>query len=72
LHKENLTLLIENEILKKSVSLLRKRNEVRFGFIKAESARYSFTVVCRVMKVSKSAYYHWCKRRGKLIDAQER
>lgn len=27
--------------------------------------------MCRVMKVSKSADYDWCKRPGKMIDAQE-
>ena len=51
-------------------SLLRERNEVKFDFIKAESRSYPVTVLCRVMQVSRSAYYDWCKRPTTIIDAE--
>ena len=31
----------------------------RYRFIEAEKAEHSVTVMCRVLKVSRSAYYHW-------------
>src|SRR5690554_3581475 len=36
-----------------------------------ESAHYLVTVLCQVMGVSRSAFYGWKQRPGKLIPAQE-
>ncbi|QEW07620.1 IS3 family transposase [Nitrincola iocasae] len=70
LRKENRNLRMEKEILKKASGLLRERNEVKFDFIAAESTHYPVAVLCQVMGVSRSAYYDWQKRPGKLIPAE--
>jgi putative transposase len=36
---------------------------VRFAFVRAESAKHSVPVLCRMVRVSRSGYYAW-KRRG--------
>lgn len=36
-----------------------------------ESEHYPVVVLCQVMGVSRSAYYDWKKRPGKLIPAEE-
>jgi hypothetical protein len=53
---------MEKEIFKKgecrnAASLLRERNEIRFGFIKEELTNFPVIILCRVMQVSTSAYY---------------
>jgi len=35
---------------------------VRFRFIDAEKATYPISILCRVMEVSRSGYYAWCRR----------
>ena len=35
---------------------------MRFGFVLEEKARYPVRVLCRVLEVSKSGFYAWCKR----------
>ena len=44
---------------------------MRYRFVRQESRIYPVTLLCRVMKVSSSAYYEWKKRPAKLITAQE-
>jgi putative transposase len=44
---------------------------VKFCFIKAEAANYPVRILCRVMKVGKSAFYACKMRPGQLISAQE-
>ncbi|PID43786.1 MAG: hypothetical protein CSB48_03070, partial [Proteobacteria bacterium] len=44
-----------------------ERNEVRYDFIKSESANFTVVMLCRVMKVSGSACYSWL-RRGPRLD----
>lgn len=56
LRREAKQLRMETEILKRR--LLCERNEVKFNFIKSESSFYPVSVLCRVMKVSRSAYYY--------------
>jgi putative transposase len=56
---------------KKGQRLLCKRNEVRYHFIQSEARSYPVRLLCRVMKVSKSAFYAWKARPGHLITAQE-
>ena len=51
--------------------LLCEGNEIKFPFIKKESAHYPINLLCRTMKVSRSAYYEWIKRPAKLITVQE-
>ena len=34
---------------------------MRYRFIREESQNYPVKVLCRVMKVSRSGYYHWCQ-----------
>ncbi|WP_143870695.1 IS3 family transposase [Catenovulum sediminis] len=68
LRKENKTLRMEKENLKKGQRLLCKRNEVRYRFIKKQAGQYPVVLLCRVMEVSKSGYYDWLNRPAKLID----
>jgi putative transposase len=35
---------------------------MRFAFIGAEKARHSVPMLCRVLQVSRSGYYAWCRR----------
>jgi transposase InsO family protein len=35
---------------------------VRFGFIRTEKANYPVPVLCRVLEVSRSGFYAWCRR----------
>jgi putative transposase len=35
---------------------------VRFAFIATEKACYPVALMCRVLQVSRSGYYAWCKR----------
>ncbi|MGH1432705.1 MAG: IS3 family transposase [Neptuniibacter sp.] len=69
LRKENKELRMEKEILKKASGLLRERNEVKYRFVQRQAAIYPVRVLCRVMRVSSSAYYSWCKRPAKVISA---
>ena len=41
---------------------------MRYGFIQAHRTTYPIRVLCRVMQVSRSAYYSWCHRSGEVID----
>jgi putative transposase len=44
---------------------------LRFSFIDNEKKAYPLNVLCKVMQVSRSGYYHW-KRRGPSTREQER
>jgi putative transposase len=35
---------------------------MRFAFIGAEKARHSIPILCRMLQVSRSGYYAWCRR----------
>lgn len=43
---------------------------MKFDFIQSESVKYPVVLLCRVMRVSRSAYYDWSKRPGKIISAE--
>lgn len=44
---------------------------MRYDYIRQRSQYYPVILLCRVMRVSSSAYYEWKKRPAKLITAQE-
>jgi len=44
---------------------------VKYGFISRQSIFFPITLLCTVMKVSRSAYYSWHKRPAKVITADE-
>ncbi|MFM2479720.1 IS3 family transposase [Celerinatantimonas sp. MCCC 1A17872] len=71
LRKENKELRMEKEILKKTSALLLKGNQVTFKTIKPLSSIFPVKALCRVMKVSRSAYYAWLKRPAKVITAEQ-
>ncbi|MEW6996037.1 IS3 family transposase [Colwelliaceae bacterium MEBiC 14330] len=71
LRKENKELRIEKEILKKASALLPQGNQVTFKTIKQLSSVFPVVKLCKVMKVSRSAYYAWLKRPAKIITAEQ-
>ncbi|WP_404389846.1 IS3 family transposase [Pseudoalteromonas phenolica] len=71
LRKENKELRMEKEILKKASALLLKGNQVTFKTIKQLSSVFPVVKLCKVMKVSRSAYYAWLKRPAKIITAEQ-
>ncbi|WP_096040824.1 IS3 family transposase [Pseudoalteromonas issachenkonii] len=71
LRKENKELRMEKEILKKASALLPKRNQVTFKTIKQLSSVFPVVKLCKVMKVSRSAYYAWLKRPAKVITVEQ-
>ncbi|MGY0147476.1 IS3 family transposase [Edwardsiella tarda] len=58
LRKENKELRLEKEIL----CLLREAYVVRYQFIRDNATDFSVRLLCRVMRVSASAWYVWCKK----------
>ena len=44
---------------------------MKYRFVCRHSPAYPVTMLCRVMQVSRSAYYAWLKRPAKLITAKE-
>lgn len=48
-----------------------EKNEVKYHFIQDNAQDYTVGVVCRVMKVEKSAFSAWKARPAQLITASE-
>ncbi|WP_155732590.1 IS3 family transposase [Pseudoalteromonas luteoviolacea] len=71
LRKEVKELRMEKEILKKASSLLPKGNEVAFQTIQQLATAFPVVKLCKIMKVSRSAYYAWLKRPAKIITAEQ-
>ncbi|MCF6443101.1 IS3 family transposase [Pseudoalteromonas luteoviolacea] len=71
LRKEVKELRMEKEILKKASSLLPKGNEVTFQTIQQLATAFPVVKLCKIMKVSRSAYYAWLKRPAKIITAEQ-
>ncbi|MGA3361729.1 MAG: IS3 family transposase [Solirubrobacteraceae bacterium] len=66
LRRENRTLRMEREILKKAGGLLRQGDrravgEV-FSFIAAEKANYPVAVMCRALQVNRTSFHDWERR----------
>ena len=53
---------MEREIFKKSGGLLRQGKRMRYEFVKAEKAIYPVSVLCHVLRVSRSGFYAWVQR----------
>jgi hypothetical protein len=46
---------------------------MNFRFIHAERARYPVRVLCRVLEVSRSGFYAWCRRApARRVQAEQR
>ncbi len=75
LRRENRVLREEREILK-SRGLLRERDqresEVKFLFVAREKAHHAITILCRVVEVSTSGYYHWLRRGPSARERRDR
>ncbi|HHR5944766.1 TPA: transposase [Providencia alcalifaciens] len=71
LRKENKELRMEKEILKKSQRPPAKGNQVAFKTIKQLSSQFPVLKLCKLMKISRSAYEAWLKRPVKLITAEQ-
>ena len=70
LRKENKELRMEKEILKKGQRPPAKGNQVTFKTVKKLSSVFPVSKLCKVMGVSRSAYYAWLKRPVKIITAE--
>lgn len=57
--------------MKKASALICERNEVKYRFVKIHAQSYPVRLLCRVVKVSKSAFSAWKARPTPLITAQE-
>lgn len=44
---------------------------MKYAFIKQESRNYAVKLLCRVLAVTRSAYYDWKSRQGKVVPAEE-
>lgn len=71
LRRESRELRMEKDILKKGVSVLRERNEVKYAFIQDHAFKYPVTLLCRIVVIKYSSYYDRRSSGGKLIPAEE-
>nr|WP_108721498.1 IS3 family transposase [Vitreoscilla massiliensis] len=68
LRKEIKQLRMEQEIFKKGQRLLCEAREVRYNFIQQNQRHYPIKTLCKVMKVSVSAYYALEPKRTNLVE----
>lgn len=61
LESENRRLRMERDILK-SHGLLRHRTHMRYQFIEKQKKAWPITLMCEVLRVSRSGYYDWAVR----------
>jgi transposase-like protein len=59
LRRENRTLRLERDILKKSRGLLREGERVKFALIEAEKASCRVAISCKALEVSRPGFYAW-------------
>ncbi len=69
LRQEVKELRMEKEILKKASALLLSK--VTFQTIKQLSSMFPVSKLCKMMKISRSAYYAWLNRPAKIITAEQ-
>ncbi|MGL4611215.1 MAG: IS3 family transposase [Trueperaceae bacterium] len=48
--------------LKKSGGVLRQGKQMRYAFIKEHRLQWTVTMMCKVLEVAVSGFYHWLKR----------
>ena len=63
LRQENHRLKMERDILKKGDGLLCQRNVVKYVFIIQHKKAWPVDPMCRVLGVSRNAWYRYCQRR---------
>ncbi|MGD0626845.1 MAG: IS3 family transposase [Thermodesulfobacteriota bacterium] len=66
LQRENEELREEKDIFKKSVGHLLKAPKVRYEFINRHRSEFAVMKMCRVLEVSRSGYYSWCRHEGSI------
>ncbi len=52
--------------LKKSHGILCERNAVKYEFIYNNKDKFPITLMCKILKVSRNAYYNYLKRKDKI------
>ena len=62
LREENRRLKMDKDILKKSDGLLREKNKVKYVFITRHKKTWPVDRMCRILGVSRNAYYRYCQR----------
>jgi len=62
LKRENAELKINRDILRKLTATFARKSLKKYAFINKMGLIYPIPVMCRVLSVSKSGYYIWCKR----------
>jgi transposase-like protein len=60
----------ERDTLKSHHGILTGAAPVKYRFIEAHRAAYPVERLCRVLAVSRSSYYVWCKRRPSARQQQ--
>ena len=66
---------MERDILKKSGGHLLQIPEMKYRVIHEtakEHKNYSILKMCRILNVSRSGYYHWCKRGESPLKKKDR
>lgn len=58
---KNTVFYYELRHFKKGSSILRKRNSIRYAWIFENKKSFSIKLMCKVVKVDLSSYYHWIK-----------
>ncbi|RYA23640.1 hypothetical protein CRU96_06915 [Malaciobacter halophilus] len=44
-----------------------KRNSIKYAWVKEYQKSFSVTLICKIFKLDRSAYYHWIKK-GCLVS----
>ncbi|WP_119173274.1 IS3 family transposase [Malaciobacter pacificus] len=47
--------------MKKSNSILRKRNSIKYAWIQKHTKSFNINKMCKILKVNRASYYHWVK-----------
>src|SRR5690554_604034 len=69
LRKELRDVTMERDILKKGSKHLLQERQVRYHFILNNVDNFTVEKMCKCMKVSRNAYYHWLKTKDNTIEA---
>lgn len=63
---------LELEAHRESRPAMNANKETRFEFIRANAARFTVQLLCKVLDVSTSGYYAWCNRGESERDCRDR